>query len=198
MRRRQRGLNFYRRRKKISSGFIKEFFSWAFGIFTAVFLAAVLVISFGVQTSMIGNSMEPELYNGQQVFINRFTYKLVSPKRGDVICFLPNGNQNSHYYVKRVVGLPGETIQIREGKVYIDGYLLDEDSSFDKMADAGIAATEITLESGEYFVLGDNRNYSEDSRSANIGAVSKDHIVGKAWFHLGNAQSGMGFVKSKN
>ena len=190
MRRRQRGLNFYRRRKKISSGFIREFFSWAFGIFTAVFMAAVLVISFGVQTSMIGNSMEPELYNGQQVFINRFTYKLVSPKRGDVICFLPNGNQNSHYYVKRVVGLPGETIQIREGKVYINGYLLDEDSSFDKMADAGIAAAEITL--------GDNRNYSEDSRSANIGAVSKEHIVGKAWFHLGNAQSGMGFVKSKN
>lgn len=106
MRRRQKGLNFYRRRKKISSGLIKEIFSWIFGVFTAVFMAAVLVIAFGLQTSMIGNSMEPELYNGQQVFINRFTYKLSSPKRGDVICFLPNGNQNSHYYVKRVVGLP--------------------------------------------------------------------------------------------
>jgi len=192
----QKGLSFYRKRKRVSSSVIKEIFSWLFGIFASVFLAAVLVVTFGMHTSMIGSSMEPCLYNGQQIFLNRLIYKLSSPKRGDVIAFLPNGNQNSHYYIKRVVGLPGETVQIRDGKLYINGLLLDEGDEFDKMAEAGIAATEIVLKSDEYFVLGDNRNNSEDSRSANIGVVLDDHIIGKAWFHLGSAEDGMDFIKN--
>lgn len=117
------------------------------------------------------------------------------PKRGDVIVFLPNGNQNSHYYVKRVVGLPGETIQIKDGSVYIDGVLLEEDDSFDKMAEAGIAENELLLASDEFFVLGDNRNSSEDSRSGNVGAVKRDNIIGKAWFHMAVEEETMGLIK---
>ena len=144
---------------------------------------------------MIGDSMEPVLYNGQEILMNKVLYRLSMPKRGDVIVFLPNGNQNSHYYVKRVVGLPGETIQIKDGSVYIDGVLLEEDDSFDKMAEAGIAENELLLASDEFFVLGDNRNSSEDSRSGNVGAVKRDNIIGKAWFHMAVEEETMGLIK---
>ncbi len=144
---------------------------------------------------MVGVSMEPKLYNGQEILLNTFHYKLFSPKRGDVIAFLPNGNQNSHYYVKRVVALPGEKVQIREGRLYIGGVLADEEDRYDKIAEPGIAENEITLGADEYFVLGDNRNNSEDSRSGNIGPVKRDTIAGKAWFHMASKKSGMGFVE---
>lgn len=192
---RYKGLSFYEKKKKISKEMIREIFATIFFCFAAVLIAFVLVFSFGMKISVIGVSMEPALYNGQEVLVDRFSYKLLSPKRGDIVAFLPNGNKNSHYYLKRVVGLPGETVQIIGGYVYIDGVLLEEDESYDKIADAGIAEVQITLGIDEYFVLGDNRNNSEDSRSGNIGAVKKDNITGKAWFHLGSEESSMDFVK---
>ena len=195
MGRRKGGLSFYRKKKKISSTAIREIAEWFFLVFTAVLIATDLVLSIGMRTSVIGVSMEPGLYNGQEILINHFIYKLVSPKRGDVIVFLPNGNQNTHYYVKRVVGLPGETVQIQNEALYINGVLAEEDGSYDKIADAGIAENEITLGSDEYFVLGDNRNSSEDSRSGNIGPVKRENITGKAWFHMASSGSGMGFIK---
>ena len=191
----QKGLSFYEKKKKISKGMVREIFSLLFFCFAAILLAFVIVVSFGLKTSVIGVSMEPALMNGQTVFIDRFVYKLLSPKRGDVIVFLPNGNTNSHYYLKRVVGLPGEKVQIVGGYVYVNGVMLDEDETLDKIADPGIAEIEFTLESDEFFVLGDNRNNSEDSRSGNIGPVKKSNIVGKAWFHLSAGEDGWGFVK---
>ena len=190
---RKKGLTFYEKEKKINKSTIHEILSTLFYCGVAVFLAFVLVFSVGMKISMVGVSMEPALYNGQEVLVNRFIYKITSPKRGDVIAFLPNGNQNSHYYLKRIVGLPGESIQIIDGYVYINGERLSEDE-YDKMADYGIAGNEIQLGSDEYFVLGDNRNMSEDSRSGNIGAVKKDTIAGKAWFHLSCDEEGTGFV----
>lgn len=190
---RKKGLTFYEKEKKINKSTIHEILSTLFYCGVAVFLAFVLVFSVGMKISMVGVSMEPALYNGQEVMINRFIYKITSPKRGDVIAFLPNGNQNSHYYLKRIVGLPGESIQIIDGYVYINGERLPEDE-YDKMADYGIAGNEIQLGSDEYFVLGDNRNMSEDSRSGNIGAVKKDTIAGKVWFHLSCDEEGTGFV----
>lgn len=190
---RKKGLTFYEKEKKINKSTIHEILSTLFYCGVAVFLAFVLVFSVGMKISMVGVSMEPALYNGQEVLINRFIYKITSPKRGDVIAFLPNGNQNSHYYLKRIVGLPGESIQIIDGYVYINGERVPEDE-YDKMADYGIAGNEIQLGSDEYFVLGDNRNMSEDSRSGNIGAVKKDTIAGKAWFHLSCDEEGTGFV----
>lgn len=190
---RKKGLTFYEKEKKINKSTIHEILSTLFYCGVAVFLAFVLVFSVGMKISMVGVSMEPALYNGQEVLVNRFIYKITSPKRGDVIAFLPNGNQNSHYYLKRIVGLPGESVQIIDGYVYINGERLPEDE-YDKMADYGIAENEIQLGSDEYFVLGDNRNMSEDSRSGNIGAVKKDTIAGKAWFHLSCDEEGTGFV----
>ncbi len=195
MARGRRGLQFYQREKKINSALLKDIFEIIIGTFVAVFLAVAITYFIGMRTGVIGDSMEPELYNGQEILINRFIYKLSSPGRNDVVVFLPNGNQKTHYYVKRVIGLPGETVQIIGGKVYINGELLEEDERFDKMADAGIAENEVVLGDNEYFVLGDNRNSSEDSRSGNIGAVSGSNIIGKAWFRFKTDMGEMGLVE---
>lgn len=190
-----KGLSFYKRKKKVSSNLVKEIFSWIFGILTSIFLAYVIVFCVGMTTSVIGVSMEPGLYNGQTIFVNRFIYRLMTPKTGDVVVFLPNGNPNSHYYIKRVAAGPGDKVQIINGALYVNGESAEAGEDYDKMADSGIAVNEITLLSGEYFVLGDNRNNSEDSRSANIGVVNEKDIIGKAWFHLSGGEDGIGFIK---
>lgn len=192
---RRKGLTFYQKKNKINPNLIKDIFEMIVGSVIAVFLAFVIVFSIGMRTSVVGDSMEPVLHNGQEILMNKVVYRLSSPKRGDVIVFLPNGNQNSHYYVKRIVGLPGEKVQIKDGNVYINGALLEEDEIFDNIVDAGIAQNGLELATDEFFVLGDNRNSSEDSRSGNIGPVSRDMIYGKAWFHMGKGGSGMGLVE---
>lgn len=188
-----KGLSFYRRRKKISSALVREVFSWIFGILAAVFIAAVLNFFFGMTTNVVGVSMEPTLYNGQKIWIDRFRYVLSSPKQGDVVVFLPNGNENAHYYVKRVVATPGDKVLIRDGVLYVNG--IESAWVMEKLYDAGIAANEFVLGSGEYFCIGDNPGNSEDSRSANIGSVKEADIIGKAWFHSSCDEDGMGFVK---
>lgn len=194
MRKRQKGLSFYKKKKRISAALMKEILVWCFGIFAAVLIAFVVVYAVGMSTSMIGVSMEPELYNGQRVLINRYAYLLTSPKAGDVVVFLPNGNRNSHYYIKRVVAVPGDTVQIIGGRLYVNGEQV-VDERYDKMAEAGIAENPLVLGVDEYFVLGDNRNSSEDSRSANIGPVRSRDILGRVWFHMGSDTGGMGFVE---
>lgn len=191
---RRKGLSFYKKRKTISTSTVHEIFSYIFGIVVAIFIAFVLVNSIGISTSVIGVSMEPSLTNGQTILINRLSYTLSTPKVGEVIVFLPNGNKNAHYYVKRVVAVAGDRVQIKDGKLYVNGIQIEEVER-DKMADGGIAENEITLATDEYFTLGDNRNNSEDSRSANIGPVKSKDIIGKAWFHLSNDSGGMGFVE---
>ncbi len=187
---------FHEKKSIITPELIKEILSWIFYTVLAVFVAFMLVIAFGKRVRTIGDSMEPSLYNGQSVLVNRIFYRILSPSKGDVIVFLPNGNEKSHYYIKRVVAVPGETVQIIDGNLYINGEVVDnEGDEYDKMEDAGIAENEIKLDSGEYFVLGDNRNSSEDSRSANIGVVKSSTIAGKAWFCYGSDEGGTGFVK---
>ncbi|MCM1088173.1 MAG: signal peptidase I [Muribaculaceae bacterium] len=192
---RKKGLQFYQKEKKLNSALIKDIFEMLLGTFVVIFLALAITYFVGMRTSIIGDSMEPALYNGQEILINRLTYKFSSPSRGDVIVFIPNGNQKTHYYVKRVIGLPGETVQIKDGKVYIDGVLQEEGDVYDKMIDPGIAENDILLGTDEYFVLGDNRNSSEDSRSGNIGAIKRTNIIGQAWFHLKSEKTEMGFVE---
>lgn len=185
MRSRRNTFTFHQKKKRITSKLIREIFSWIFVTILAIVIATALVISFGMQVKVIGDSMQPTLQNGQGVLIDRALSKIISPKTGDIIVFLPNGNVNSHFYVKRIVATPGDKVQIIDGSLYVNDELKMEDSDlYDKMEDAGIAASPIKLQSGEYFVLGDNRNSSEDSRSANIGIVKSGMIVGKAWFKL--------------
>ena len=187
------GLSFYRRRKRISGKIIKEIFSWIFGIAVAIALAVMLNYCFGMSTYVVGVSMEPSLYNGQQIFVNRVSYTISGPKADDVVVFLPNGNKNAHYYVKRVVAVPGDTVQITDGKLYVNGELSDLVDV--TISDPGIAANELTLGKGEYFCIGDSPGGSEDSRSANIGPVQAEDIIGKVWFRLKSEKNGMGFVE---
>ena len=193
MSKRSKGLSFYKRRKKISSALIREVFSWVFGILATVFIASVVVFFFGMTTNVVGVSMEPTLYNGQKIFVDRFLYVLSSPKKGDVVVFLPNGNENSHYYVKRVGAVPGDRLVIRDGTLYVNG--LESEWVTEYIGDPGIVTNELTLDNGEYFCIGDNPGNSEDSRSANIGPVLDSDIIGKAWFRTKCDEQGMGFVK---
>lgn len=151
MGKRHKGLSFYKKKKRISAALVKEIMVWCFGIFAAVLIAFAVVYAVGMSTSMIGVSMEPELYNGQRVLINRYAYLMSSPKVGDVIVFLPNGNHNSHYYIKRVVAVPGDTVQIIGGRLYVNGEQI-VDERYDKMAEAGIAENPLLLGTDEYFV----------------------------------------------
>ena len=128
--------------------------------------------------------MEPTYSVGQKFFVNRALYKIKSPKRGDVIVFKTSASDDAALHIRRVIGLPGETVQIKEGQIYINGNVYEENGAYQEIADGGLADSAITLESGEYFVLGDNRNNSEDSRYANIGNIKKEYIIGKVWFRV--------------
>ena len=191
---RRKGLTFYQKKKKLNITLVKEIGSWIFWIMVSIGLGALTVFCIGMKTSVIGSAMEPCLYNGQEIFSNRMIYKATSPKIGDVIVFLPNGNEKSHYYVKRVVGGPGDKLYIKKGVLYVNDEIVDKYFN-DKIAEAGLLENEVLLEDDEYFVIGDNCNSSEDSRSANIGTVKKGYIIGKVWFKMACGDSDIGFVK---
>lgn len=192
MGRRRRRLNVNRKRRGINDEILLEIISWSWHIGAAIFMAVWLVYFVGMRTSMIGVSMEPALTNGQQILVNRLSYMIFNPKPGDIVIFQPNGNRNSHYYIKRVVAGPGDRVQIRNGKLYIN----EEEShyEYDKIMDAGIVENEIQLKEDEFFVMGDNCNNSEDSRSSNIGTIRKEMIQGKAWFKFNGTNSYMGLI----
>ena len=178
------GLTFRRRKKRINIKVVKEALVWIGEVMLAFGFACILVYFFGAILSNVGQSMEPAIYSGDQVLVNRFIYRIKAPTYGDLIVFKPNGNENAHYHIKRVVGLPGDTVTIESGRVFINGVILDEKVLTDSMNDVGVAEVPIYLGDDEYFVLGDNRNNSEDSRSADIGNVQRKDIRGMAWFNI--------------
>ena len=158
-------------------------------------VAVYLVITFvGQRTVVNGESMEPTLQDGDNLILDKISYRFHDPERFDIVVFPgPEENGVDPWYIKRVIGLPGETVQIKSGSVYVNGTLYEEKTDVASIEDAGMAEDEIKLGDGEYFVLGDNRNSSEDSRYANIGNVKEDYIVGKAWFSF-KSISHMGFI----
>lgn len=140
--------------------------------------------------------MEPTVAVGDRFFINRAVYRFSSPKRGDLIVFRTNASDDAALHIRRIIGLPGETIQISNGRILIDGKEYQEAKQFPEITNPGLASSGVTLESGEYFVLGDNRNNSEDSRYADIGNVKKRYIVGKLWFTCAPFEK-FGFIKNE-
>ena len=181
--RRSSSLDFNRRKKReVNTALLREVVTWVLEIALTVAVAAVVVFFLGVRVPMVGSSMEGTLENGDTVLVNRFVYKLFSPKANDIIVFLPNGNEKSHYDIKRVIAVPGDTVQIVDGRVYVNGEPFQEEIENPTIAEGLLAEEPVVVGEDEYFVLGDNRDNSEDSRYANIGNVKKEHILGKAWF----------------
>lgn len=183
-----------RRRRKKRIKILLDIFRWIIEIAVAVAIAYFIINIVLEKTPVYGNSMSPTLESGDMILIDRFVYKYSKPERFDVIVFKQGGNEHEYYDVKRIIGLPGETVRIVDGKVYINGDELTEKINCDDMLVPGTASVNITLEKGEYFVLGDNRNNSEDSRSADIGNVVTDDIIGKAVIRL----NGFSFISKLN
>ena len=157
----------------------------AFCIGIAYFLASFVTNYVAYQTPVEGESMEPTLTDGDSVVIQRLSYYFTDPKRYDVVVFPVNYDSESQektYYIKRVIGLPGETVQIIDGSVYINNEKLTDDKySSTTINEAGIAENPLVLGENQYFVMGDNRNMSTDSRNSYVGLVNKNDIVGEAW-----------------
>ncbi|MCD7957898.1 MAG: signal peptidase I [Lachnospiraceae bacterium] len=162
----------------------KEILSWIFYI-AFVVLATWLILHFvGQRTVVDGSSMNDTLQNGDNLIVEKLSYRFGDPQRFDIIVFRPYEDSNE-YYIKRIIGLPGETVRIDDdGNIYINGELLEEDYGKATIENPGRAREEITLGEDEYFVLGDNRNNSTDSRTEKVGNVSRDSIVGKAWVRI--------------
>ncbi len=173
---------------------VRNILLWTFEILVVILFAYVVVYFFGQSRTNVGQSMDVTLSGGDTVLLNVIAYQLGSPKRGDVISFKPNGSTTGHSSIKRIIGLPGETIQIKDGMIYIDGSVYLEKKNYPAITNPGIAADEIKLGEKEYFVLGDNRNNSEDSRFGDVGLVNSDYIEGKVWFVL-SSQGHRGFLK---
>ena len=181
---RRRGLNFRRRKKKLNLTALQGAAFWIGEVLLAFVVGCMVVWFFGYTLSNVGESMEPTLKSGDRVLINRLVYEIKSPSYGVLIVFKPNGNQNAHYHIKRVVGKPGDTVTIKSGRVFVNGELLNETVQTESMQDAGLAAEPITLGDDEYFVLGDNRNYSSDSRDPSVALIHRKEIIGRAWLRI--------------
>lgn len=184
------GLSF-RRKKRMSIEIKQTIRNYIMGCSIAFLAGVLLVAALGYNVTNVGVSMEDTIAHNQKVLVNRTSYFLFAPKISDVIVFKQGTNE--HMYIKRVVAVPGDTVQIVDGQLYVNGALVKDD--YDKIADPGIAADKITLAENEFFVLGDNRNNSEDSRSDTVGPILRDEIIGKVWFALPAKGGGIKAVK---
>ena len=159
---------------------IKEIVIWLLLIVLTITASYFITTNEFVKTAVAGVSMEPTLMEGQVVIVNKIEYYLKSPKRNDVIVYKQSNREHSYYEIKRVIGLPGETVKIKNGMIYINDEVLKEKIKTETIENAGLAEEGIKLDDNEYFVLGDNRNDSEDSRFASVGNVLRNEILGKA------------------
>jgi len=192
----RRGLRFGQPKRRINYDLMINILMWTFQIAIVCVFAFVFVWFFGKKISNNGDSMKPVLESGDAVLVNRIIYDTSAPKRGDIIVFKPNGDQHSYFYIKRIIGLPGETIEIKEGIIYINEEVFEESYATSQLTEPGVAKVPIKLAGDEYFVLGDHRENSEDSRMADIGNVKVTEIEGKAWFIM-SPRKNLGFIKSK-
>lgn len=163
--------------------------------FLLILVSVYLFITYvGQRVAVIGTSMEPTLSEDDHLLVDKLSYHFKNPERFDIVVF-PYIYEKNTFYIKRIIGLPGETVLIdKKGQIYIDGELLEEGYGKEVIRNPGRAYEPILLKDDEYFVLGDNRNDSADSRDPNVGNLKRSHITGKAFLRV-YPFSSMGIIK---
>jgi len=147
-------------------------------------ISVFIVLFVGQRTIVEGTSMNPTLNDKDNLIVDKITYRFNDPQRFDVIVF-PYQHKKHTYYIKRIIGLPGETVLIdRDGNIYINDQILNEDYGNEVILDPGRAEEKIVLGEDEYFVLGDNRNNSSDSRDYMVGNIKRKDFIGRAWLRI--------------
>ena len=169
--------------ERTAKNMVKEVLSMALYIAVVLCITFLVVRYVGQRTQVDGHSMENTLFDGDNLIVDKISYRFREPKRYEIIVF-PYHYKEDTYYIKRIIGLPGETVQIRDGEIYIDGAILEEDYGKETMLTSGRAADQIQLGEDEYFVLGDNRNHSEDSRFDDVGNIERSEIIGRAFIRI--------------
>ncbi len=164
-------------KKSNRKGLLFDLIFYAILIFVCIYILPNYVIQ---RTIVDGSSMEDTLFDGDHLYVEKLSYRFDALKRFDIIVFYPFGRENKDYFVKRIIGLPGETVQIKGSDIYINDKILEEDYGKDPIVDPGRAINPIKLGQDEYFVLGDNRSISKDSRSDEVANVKRENIGGKA------------------
>lgn len=162
---------------------MRELLSWVIYLLLVIGVSFLIVTFVGQRTKVQGRSMQNTLSDGDNLIVDKISYRFRDPERFEIIVF-PYQYQENTYYIKRIIGLPGETIQIKDGYIYIDGELLEEHYGAEVMEQSGIAADPIELGEDEYFVLGDNRNHSADSRDPSVGVLKRDQLMGRAFLRI--------------
>ena len=173
-----------RRKERLDGSLLFRIFIWVMEILLIVLMAYAVSRLFFRTATMQDSSMEPTISVSNTILLDKAAYRIHSPRRGDLIAYLITDDDTEPMHIKRIVGLPGETIQIAGGQILIDGETYKEGHDFPAIIDPGIASDPVTLADDEYFVLGDNRNGSQDSRYASVGNVRKKRIAGKIWFRI--------------
>ena len=164
-----------KKKKRSPVSYAIEFAIYIILILGCVFWVPEHVIQ---RTDVNGESMENTLHTGESLLVEKVSYRFNDPQRYDIIVFYPEGRDVDEYYVKRIFGLPGETIQITGNDIYINGEKIEDGFAKNGMDDPGIAAEPLTLADDEYFVLGDNRMVSLDSRDPDLGPIKAEDIAG--------------------
>ena len=158
---------------------IRRITSWVVDIILAALLAFFLTWAFGTRVTMVGNSMDPLLSGGDSLMINRLKNRLTEPQRFDIAAYTLEGDDS--VYLKLVLGLPGETIQIKDGRVYVNNQLLEDERMAFSVPNAGIAEEPVVLGADEYFVSGRSPDASRDSRFSEVGNIRREQIMGTVW-----------------
>lgn len=179
------------RKKRSKISYVVEVAIYLCIIFVCMYVVPTYVLQ---RTVVSGESMEDTLHNGESLLVDKLSYRFSDPERYDIIVFYPKGREVDEYYVKRIYGLPGETIYLDNNTVYINGKAVDDpyakDAIDDEMVELGTKEKPYTLKADEYYVLGDHRSVSQDSRylpendSDAPGAVKRENIAGKAFLRI--------------
>ena len=162
----------------------RELVGWLIYILIIIGLTYLIITFVGQRTRVSGSSMETTLSDGDNLIVDKLTYRFKDPKRYDIVVF-PYQYEKNTYYIKRIIGMPGETVRISDGYVYINGECLVSDIYGAELIQNPQSAEEpITLGEDEYFVMGDNRNHSQDSRDPSVGVIRREDLIGRAWVRI--------------